>query len=321
MSTLEEYRYSPASIRSLELTRRAENPSAQPYLGPEDSVSRRNSPAQAPIHQVDNWMDHLRKEGPRNPQSDWSLNQEEILSRDSPKLDYLPYMPSLDTSYVELSLREKLLYSYYPSSAKLINVVQRDPELNERRRVARYIGMKIYKCPQVLEAYHCYLSLKGIQWAGEYLHKLEQLCLFLPDWQHKSTGEPVMYLDQDFYCSFYRDLKHLECMYLTRKTSENEPPHPKVPTYPETGKDYGFNKQQHEIDAVLYRDEVERFLAYVYRERRRNEGVSRGKEDPTTVQLSLNGSSFLTPDSMAHRSYEPVALSGTGEESEKAKGK
>jgi hypothetical protein len=72
---------------------------------------------------------------------------------------------------------------------------------------------------------------------------------------------------------------------------------------------------------VLYRDEVERFLAYVYRERHRNENVSRGKEDPTTVQLSLNGSSFLTPDLVAHRAYEPLALSGTGEESEKAKGK
>jgi hypothetical protein len=70
MLILEEYHYSPASIRSLELTRQAENPSAQPYLGPEDSVSCRNSPAQAPIHQVDNWIDHLRKEGPRNPQSD-----------------------------------------------------------------------------------------------------------------------------------------------------------------------------------------------------------------------------------------------------------
>jgi hypothetical protein len=181
--------------------------------------------------------------------------------------------------------------------------------------------MKIYKCPQVLEAYNCYLSLKGIQWAGEYLHKLKQLCLFMPDWRHKSTGEPVMYLDQDFYCSFYRDLKHLERMYLTRQTSENEPPHPKVPSYPETGRDYGFNKQQHEIAAVLYRDEVERFLAYVYRERHRNEDISRRREDPTTVQLSLNGSSFLTPDYVAHRAYEPVALSGTGEVSEKAKGK
>jgi hypothetical protein len=109
-----------------------------------------------------------------------------------------------------------------------------------------------------------------------------------------------MYLDQDFYRSFYRDLKHLEHMYLTRHTSENEPPHPKVPSYPETGRDYGFNKQQHEIAAVLYRDEVERFLPYVHRERRRNEDVSRGKEDPTMVQLSLNGSSFLTPDSVAH---------------------
>jgi hypothetical protein len=37
--------------------------------------------------------------------------------------------------------------------------------------------------------------------------------------------------------------------------------------------------------------------------------------------LSLNGSSFLTPDSVAHSAYEPVALSGTGEESEKVKGK
>jgi hypothetical protein len=135
-------------------------------------------------------------------------------------------MPSLDTSYVELSLRKKSLYSYYPSSAKLINVVQRDPELNERRRVARYIGMKIYKRPQVLEAYNCYLSLKGIQWAGEYLHKLEQLCLFMPDFRHKTTGEPVMYLNQDFNHSFYRDLKHLERLYLTRPLSENEPPHP-----------------------------------------------------------------------------------------------
>jgi hypothetical protein len=245
-------------------------------------------------------MDHLRKEGPRNPQSDWSLNQVDILSRDSPKLDYLPYMPSLDTSYVELSHREKLLYSYYPSSAKLINAVQRDPELNEQRRGARYIGMKIYKRPMVLDAYNCYLSLKGFQWAGEYLHKLEHLCLFMPDWRHKTTEEPAMYLNQDFYQSFHRDLKHLECLYLTRQTSENEPPHPKVPTYPETGKDYGFNKQQYEIAAVLYRDEVEWFLAYVYRERHCNEDISRGKEDPTTLQLFLNGLSFLTPELVAH---------------------
>jgi hypothetical protein len=225
-------------------------------------------------------------------------------------------MPSLDTSYVELSEREKVLYSYYPSSAKLINIVQRNPELNEQRGVARYIGMRIYKRPMVPDAYNCYLSLKGIQWAGEYLHKLEQLCLFMPEWRHKSTGEPVMYLNQDFYRSFHRDLKHLEHIYLTRHTSENEPPHPKVPSYPETGRDFGFNKPQHEIAAVLYRDEVERFLAYVYRERRCNEDISRGKEDPTTLQLSLNGSSFLTPDLVAHRAHEPVALSGTGEESE-----
>jgi hypothetical protein len=72
---------------------------------------------------------------------------------------------------------------------------------------------------------------------------------------------------------------------------------------------------------VLYRDDIERFLAYVYREMCRNEDVSRRREDPTTLQLSLNGSSFLTPDSVAHRAYEAVALSGTGEESEKVKGK
>jgi hypothetical protein len=78
--------------------------------------------------------------------------------------------------------------------------------------------------------------------ALEYLHKLEQLCLFMPEWRHKSTGEPVMYLDQDFYRSSYRDLKELERLYLTRPLAENEPPHPKVPTYPETSRDYGFNK-------------------------------------------------------------------------------
>jgi hypothetical protein len=30
-----------------------------------------------------------------------------------------------------------------------------------------------------------------------------------------------MYLDQDFYRSFYRDLKHLERIYLTRPLAEN----------------------------------------------------------------------------------------------------
>ncbi|QRW01322.1 Undecaprenyl phosphate-alpha-4-amino-4-deoxy-L-arabinose arabinosyl transferase [Ceratobasidium sp. AG-Ba] len=77
-------------------------------------------------------------------------------------------------------------------------------------------------------------------------------------------------------------------------------PHPPIPTHPEPRKYYGFTKEAHEIASVLFRDEVERFLAYVYIEHKRNQDGRKGKAREIEEILWENSQSrTATPEQVA----------------------
>ncbi|KAG8680376.1 hypothetical protein FRC09_018288, partial [Ceratobasidium sp. 395] len=94
-----------------------------------------------------------------------------------------------------------------------------------------------------------------------------------------------------------RDLSTIKRTHMRRIVGELGGLHPEVPKYPEDRKGYSFTKKQHEIAAVLYRDHVERFLAWAYVEMKNNQEVS-GKSVENLERLWENSRS-------SHEGEEP----------------
>ena len=137
------------------------------------------------------------------------------------------------------------------------------------------------------------MSLQGRQRAEGPLETLNELCYFSPS--HTLTEEssskedsqvPFMFLKTHVYRAWCFKLKELEWTYLTRAIPEGEIDHPDVPAFPDVAPERRFNKVQHEIAAVLFRDDVERLLAYVFKEMTWNK---EGYTSPNSAILSMTG--------------------------------
>ena len=99
-----------------------------------------------------------RLEVPHDDNSDWSLHRSEASYSKEDVSEYLPGLPILNAYTRELSDIERDRFSYYPSSAKLIDEVKKDEYMNDRRRLARAIGWRIYQHFPVPDSHNIYLS-------------------------------------------------------------------------------------------------------------------------------------------------------------------
>lgn len=252
------------------------------------------------------------------PQSVWSIALDDVMHEDDEvddplgtrfnvKESYLPYLSMTSDNYTSTTPIYRQDNSYIPRAAKIINDVQMNPGLNQRRKLCRAIGMKVWNVPEILPAHNIYLSKQGREWCAHALKNINGICTFVPMYIHNATQEELSPLNKVNYGMLLRAFKDLARQHLQRKVGEQETPHPDTPRFPGYEENPLFTKKSHEIASVLYRDRCERFLAYLYREKRLNEDL-KGKSTVETEQyaLSLTQSDFSVRDEVVHRSYIPL---------------
>ncbi|QRV97001.1 Undecaprenyl phosphate-alpha-4-amino-4-deoxy-L-arabinose arabinosyl transferase [Ceratobasidium sp. AG-Ba] len=231
----------------------------------------------------------------RHPQPDYGLELTDTVDLEP----YLPIPPLPNSVYSALTEREQRWLTYQPVSTRSTNWTRLEGQIADRRRLARAIGRRIYNKEPPIDAYNRYPSTGCREQFSEILELLDEVCTFRPEWILNSTEEPVMFLDFALHRRLRMSLIGIRHQFLHYAPS-NGIPHPPIPTHPEPKKYYGFTKEAHEIASVLFRDEVERFLAYVYIEHKRNQEGRRGKAREIEEILWENSQSrTATPEQVA----------------------
>ncbi|QRV73334.1 Undecaprenyl phosphate-alpha-4-amino-4-deoxy-L-arabinose arabinosyl transferase [Ceratobasidium sp. AG-Ba] len=231
----------------------------------------------------------------RHPQSDYGLELTDTV--DLEPFQPIPPLPS--SVYSALTDREQRWLTYQPVSTRSTNWTRLEKQISDRRRLARAIGQRIYNVDQPIDAHNRYPSTGCREQFQEILDLLDDVCAFRPEWILNSTEEPIMFLDFALHRRLRMSLIGIRHQFLHYAPS-NGIPHPPIPTHPEPRKYYGFTKEAHEIASVLFRDEVERFLAYVYIEHKRNQDGRKGKVREIEEILWENSQSrTATPEQVA----------------------
>ncbi|QRW04568.1 hypothetical protein RhiLY_03567 [Ceratobasidium sp. AG-Ba] len=231
----------------------------------------------------------------RHPQSDYGLELTDTV--DLEPFQPIPPLPS--SVYSALTDREQRWLTYQPVSTRSTNWTRLDKQISDRRRLARAIGRRIYNVDRPIDAHNRYPSTGCREQFQEILDLLDDVCAFRPEWILNSTEEPIMFLDFALHRRLRMSLIGIRHQFLHYAPS-NGIPHPPIPTHPEPRKYYGFTKEAHEIASVLFRDEVERFLAYVYIEHKRNQDGRKGKAREIEEILWENSQSrTATPEQVA----------------------
>jgi hypothetical protein len=291
--------------KAASLDPRDTGPQSVSELGPADSVSQHGSRKPSPRT---GYPVYRRTYTAHDDQSDWSLDWQSFEADEEYKTSFMAYLALPKTSYLELPDYEQRRFTYTPATAQLTNTVRLYDDLNDRRQLVRAIGWSVYNKSSIPPEHNIYLSVQGRLWAETYLNILDTMCVFSPRWIHVASGDRVQDLDHTLHANLYRELNSLARQYLRRVIPDDRIGHPTVPTYPIMDAHITFNKKQHEVAAVVYRDEVERFLGYVYREMKRNEDKGKGK----TIQgfretvLSHNSTDFDRHPVYVPRAKEPV---------------
>jgi hypothetical protein len=167
---------------------------------------------------------------------------------------FLPYAPI--TTTFDITKDQQNEFIFYPEAAHLTSWVKNHDNLNKFRRVYRKLGHTIYSIPNPPMEYNVYPSEHCEKWAQEILYELDQLMVFKPNClvtrKHLATVCPE---DNPAYGAFYLTLIQL------RNSVVGSTP-PEVPLWPQA--DCMFTAPAFEVAAVLFRDEVECFITWIY---------------------------------------------------------
>jgi hypothetical protein len=167
---------------------------------------------------------------------------------------FLPYAPITTTFDITKDQQNESIF--YPEATQLTSWVKDHGNLNEFRRVYRKLGCTIYSTPNPPMEYNVYPSKQCENWAHEILYELDQLMVFKPNClvtrKHLATVCPG---DNPAYGAFYLTLTQLRDSVIHTTA-------PQVPLWP--GADCISTAPAFEVAAVLFRDEVERFMSWIY---------------------------------------------------------
>jgi hypothetical protein len=181
-------------------------------------------------------------------EKDGSFYQDPLIQK------FLPYAPITTTFDITKDQQSEL--TFYPEAARLTSWVKNDASLNEFRRVYRKLGRTIYSIPSPPMEYNVYPSSRCEKWAQEILNELDLLMVFKPNClvtrKHLAAVCPG---DNPSYGAFYLTLTQLRNGIVRSNT-------PEVPQWPQA--DCIFTAPAFEVAAVLFRDEVERFITWIY---------------------------------------------------------
>jgi hypothetical protein len=159
---------------------------------------------------------------------------------------YLPYAPITTTFDITKDQQDEFIF--YPKATHLTSWVKNHDNLNEFRRVYRKLG-----CPM---EYNVYPSEHCEKWAQEILHELDELKVLKPNCLvTRKCLAAVCPEDNPTYGAFYLTLTQLRDSVIHTAA-------PKAPLWP--GADCIFTAPAFEVAVVLFRDEVERFITWIY---------------------------------------------------------
>jgi hypothetical protein len=181
-------------------------------------------------------------------EKDGSFYQDPLIQK------FLPY--ALITTTIELTKDQQSELTFYPEAAHLTSWVKNDASLNEFRRVYRRLGRTIYSIPNPPIEYNVYPSERCEKWAQEILCELDLLLVFKPKYLvTRKRLAAVCPEDNPSYGAFYLTLTQLRNSVRQSNTLE-------VPQWPQA--DCIFTAPAFEVAAVLFRDEVERSITWIY---------------------------------------------------------
>jgi hypothetical protein len=181
-------------------------------------------------------------------EKDGSFQQDPLIQK------FLPYAPI--TTTFEITKDQQSELTFYPEAAHLTSWVKNDASLNEFRRVYRKLGRTIYSIPSPPMEYDVYPSERCEKWAQEIFYELDLLMVFKPNCLvMRKRLAAVCPEDNPAYGAFYLTLTQL-------RNSVMQSNAPEVPQWPQA--DCIFTAPAFEVAAVLFRDEVERFICWIY---------------------------------------------------------
>jgi hypothetical protein len=149
---------------------------------------------------------------------------------------------------------------HIPTAAHTISVVKTDATANEFRKVFRRLGQRIYGiAPPTVDQY--YPSPNCEVWATVLFERLDRLTTFIPNCLVTQDYIPtVCVADQPEYGNFFIDLVRNRDRSLRASLEPLEAP--PLPQWPYA--QCYFDSTAFEVAAVVFRDEVERFIAWLY---------------------------------------------------------
>jgi hypothetical protein len=181
-------------------------------------------------------------------EKDGSFYQDPLIQK------FLPY--ALITTTFEITKDQQSELTFYPEAAHLTSWVKNDTSLDEFRTVYRKLGRTIHSIPSPPIEYNVYPSSHCEKWAQEILYELDLLMVFKPNCLvTRKRLAAVCPGDNPAYGTFYLTLTQL-------RNSVMQANAPEVPQWPQA--DCIFTAPAFEVAAILFRDEVEQFITWIY---------------------------------------------------------
>jgi hypothetical protein len=237
-------------------------------------------------------------------ENDGSFYQDPLIQK------FLPYAPITTTFDITKAQQSEL--TFYPEPTHLTSWVKNHADLNEFRRVYRKLGRTIYSFPNPPVEYNVYPSEHCEKWAQAILYELDLLLVFKPNCLvTRKCLAAVCPEDNPAYGAFYLTLTQLRNS-IVRSNA------PEVPLWPQA--DCIFTTPAFKVAAVLFRDEVERFITWIYqRALERSNPSSPAHSEELTVQaqpslvgdleeatLQLQGEVTMVKSTGKRRAISPV---------------
>ncbi|QRV94988.1 hypothetical protein RhiJN_23006 [Ceratobasidium sp. AG-Ba] len=195
-------------------------------------------------------------------QYNWKLTpspaQEELPTL-SEMARYLPY--SFDSPHYKLDKELTNRYTLDVPFTRRISLMQSNigDNVNDQRRWARTIARVIYQRGTPHASHMSYLSAQDEDLCPQEMILLDHLCLFIPEHLVLINGQGIpttCHSDKQTYWDLINMLanRRQQATHIDRQLG------PSVPEWPRL--EDSFDNKQFAVAAVLFRDEVTRFLAY-----------------------------------------------------------
>ena len=190
------------------------------------------------------------------------------------------FLPYSSHAYTEILPNASRLPPKAFKSTQMTSQCRNDPEGNEYQRVFRKLGRKLYNIQEPPEGMTLYPSDSFEEWACNVFTALNGLLAFDPNiLVTRNQILAVVPDDNPAYGAMYLSL-------MAMRNNLRDKSAPDIPVWPRSN--CIFTEDAFEVAAVVYRDEVERFITWVYAR-----SLEQAAETPARSPVSEHGSQHI----------------------------